>query len=89
MITTKEFEIEKKARKKFRIKQYVDIDGDVVYKIQRKHWYGWGCPEPYGWLSLYDKVYVTYDSAVRAAKELIEKELNRSKVRTKYFYYPF
>lgn len=89
MITTKEFEIEKKAYRKFRIKQYVDIDGDVVYKVQRKHWYGWGYTEPYGWLSLYVTVYVTYDGAVKAVKELIEKELNRSKVKTKYFYYPF
>lgn len=89
MITTKEFEIRKKLGTKFRIKQYVDSEGDVVYKIQRKHWYGWGSTEPYGWLSLYERVYVTYDGAVKAAKELIEKEVNRSNVRTKYFYYPF
>lgn len=89
MTTTKDSELEKKVHRKFRIKQYVDTEGDVVYKIQRKHWYGWGGTEPYSWLSLYERVYVTYDSAVNAVKELIDKELNRLKVKTKYFYYPF
>ena len=80
-------EIEEKVRKKFRIKQYVDNEGDVVYVIQRKHWYGWSTPN--GWLSLYNRVYVSYSRAVNAVKELINKELNRLNIKTKYFYYPF
>lgn len=38
---TKDSELEKIARSRVRIKKYVDDDGDVVYKVQRKHWYGW------------------------------------------------
>lgn len=88
MTTTRDFELEKVARSRVRIKKYVDSDGDVVYKVQRKHWYGWATLYSYDLVFFYT-TYRSYEAATKAAEEQIERELNRLKVKTKYFYYPF
>lgn len=85
---TKDFELEKIAKSRVRIKKYVDSDGDVVYKIQRKHWYGWRTLNSDLGVFFYT-TYRSYEAATKAAEEQIERELNRLKVKTKYIYYPF
>lgn len=86
---TKDSELEKIARSRVRIKKYVDDDGDVVYKVQRKHWYGWGTLCSYDLGLFFYTTYGSYEAATKAAEEQIERELNRLKVKTKYIYYPF
>ena len=86
---TKDFELEKIARSRVRIKKYVDDNGDVVYRVQRKHWYGWTTLESYDLGVFFYTVYRSYEAATKVAKNQIEKELNRLKVKTKYIYYPF
>lgn len=85
---TKRTILEKKAHSKIRIKEYVDSEGDIRYKIQRKRWFVW--------TTVYDNFgfpfYTTYSSLERAkedANKEIEREINRLGVKSKYYYYPF
>ena len=86
---TEDFELEKIARSRVRIKKYVDDDGDVVYRVQRKHWYGWRTLDSYNFGVFFYATYRSYEAAVKVAKGQIERELNKLKEKTKYIYYPF
>lgn len=85
--TTKQFEIEKLARKKVRIKEFVDSKGDIVYKVQHKKWYGWSSISDY--LTI-ETTYWSYPKAKDVAEEQIEREINKLTHRkTKFHYFPF
>lgn len=79
--TTKQFEVEKIARRRIRIKEILDEYGDTVYVVQRKRWYGWSSVTCH---------LLNYTRAKVMANIQIEKEMNRLlHKKTKYFYYPF
>ena len=88
--TTKQFEIEKLAHSRVRIKEFVDSEGDIVYKVQHKKWYGWvSNVDDYGIIPI-GYTYTSYDSAKKAAEEQIEKEINKlTHHKTKFHYFPF
>lgn len=93
MTTTNEQEFRRIARSRIRIKRFLDDCGDIVYKLQRKHWFGWtNVPNrDLGWF--WYKTYSDYETAVEEAKNEINREYNRliysNGKKSKYFYYPF
>lgn len=88
--TTKQFEIEKLARKRVRIKEFVDSDGTLSYKVQVKKWYGWSSITDEYALIPVSYTYLNYNRAKYAAEEQINKEINKlSHKEAKYHYFPF
>ena len=89
MTVTKEDELQKIAKSKIRIKRFVNNEGDIVFKIQRKKWYGWtNIYDEYGFF--WYKVYNSYSAAVKDAITEINREYNRlAAMKSKYYYYPF
>lgn len=86
--TTKQFEIEKLAHKRVRIKEFIGSDGTTCYKVQVKKWYGWSSISEYE--SIGSTIYWSYPRAKDVAKEQIKKEINKlSHKETKYHYFPF
>lgn len=88
--TTKQFEIEKLAHKKVRIKEFLDSYGEIGYKVQVKKWYGWSSITYDYTLIPISYTYRSYSRAKEAAEEQINKEINKlSHKETKYHYFPF
>ena len=90
--TTKQFEIEKLARKRVRIKEFVESDGTISYRVQVKKWYGWSSiTDEYAFIPPISYcTYGTYDRAKQVAEEQINKEINKlSHKEAKYYYFPF
>lgn len=86
--TTKQFEIEKLAHKRVRIKEFIDSNGTTLYKVQVKKWYGWSSISEYG--SIGSTTYWFYPRAKDVARKQINKEINKlSHKEAKYHYFPF
>ena len=87
--TTKRHEIEKLAHSRVRIKEFVDSEGDIVYKVQHKKWYGWSSISDDIFLPI-SITYMSYERAKKVAEEQIEKEINKLiHHKTKFYYFPF